>query len=87
MSLMLSPHDPPLCPTMFRNSEFRLLRRCREKAAPTGTPLSNEVQYIVSRTNIVQQHFPSALAMDDFACRMEMLLGAHGFYGDNTIGE
>mmetsp|Transcript_7991 Transcript_7991/g.22905 ORF Transcript_7991/g.22905 Transcript_7991/m.22905 type:complete len:1007 (-) Transcript_7991:160-3180(-) len=46
---------------------------------------SNEVGYIPARMGAVQSHFPAAVGMDDFLFRVEMLLGGHGFYGNNSI--
>jgi hypothetical protein len=39
------------------------------------------------RANAVQKHFDSALGADDFMQRVEMVLYAFGFTGDNSIGE
>ena len=43
-------------------------------------------EHMKSRTLAVQQHMPGAIAADDYLSRCEVMLCAHGFRGDNTIG-
>ena len=62
-------------------------QRRAEDHSRQGVPMSNEVRYIMSRAATVQSHFPQAVATDDFLFRLEMLLGAHGFTGSNSIGK
>jgi len=55
-------------------------------AAKVESPaLSNEVKYMVNRINTVQEHFPTAVSMDDFLFKLEMALCAYGFTGENSI--
>jgi len=37
------------------------------------------------RTSLVKQHFPTALGVDDYLARVEILLGKSGFTGENSI--
>lgn len=39
------------------------------------------------RHRAVRQHFPSALGVDDWMSRVESILAAYGFAGDNSIGK
>ena len=43
--------------------------------------------YYTRRHELVLQHFPTALGVDDFISRVEIALSAHGFRGENSIGE
>lgn len=43
--------------------------------------------YYTRRHELVLQHFPTALGVDDFISRTEIALSAHGFRGENSIGE
>jgi len=44
-----------------------------------------EVAYLTGRAKVVNQHFPTALGIDDFIHRLEIALYAYGFNGDNSI--
>ena len=44
-------------------------------------------EYMTRRHELVLRHFPTALGVDDFVSRVEIALSAHGFRGDNSIGE
>jgi len=46
-----------------------------------------EVAYLTGRARVVNQHFPSAMGIDDFLHRLEIALYAYGFNGDNAIGK
>lgn len=43
--------------------------------------------YYTRRHELVLSQFPNALGVDDFISRVEIALAAHGFRGDNSIGE
>ena len=44
-------------------------------------------QYFDRRTEIVRQHFPGSIGMDDWLFRVENKLAQFGFTGDNTIAQ
>ena len=44
-----------------------------------------EEVYLAARARNVRQHFPTALGADDFMQRLEVVLFAHGFTGENSI--
>lgn len=48
---------------------------------------SSRNAYLTRRHELVLKHFPNALGVDDFMSRVEIALSAHGFRGDNSIGE
>jgi len=44
-----------------------------------------EVAYLTGRAKVVNQHFATAMGIDDFIHRLEIALYAYGFNGDNSI--
>lgn len=76
------------------NSSSTLSDSDDELDASTVNPVSmpgkklrdyTEVAYLTGRAKVVNQHFPTALGIDDFIHRLEIALYAYGFNGDNSI--
>ena len=43
------------------------------------------VRYLEYRTQVVQQHFPKAVGVDNFMFKVEVALAGYGFTQENTI--
>lgn len=56
------------------------------QAAEADAPFVADADHMKKRTLAVQKHMPGAMAADDYLSRCEVMLCAHGFRGDNTIG-
>jgi hypothetical protein len=55
------------------------------KAAASQTPAKSLESDLNARHREVMKHFPSALGVDDFMARIEVMLSGYGFRGDNSI--
>jgi hypothetical protein len=54
-------------------------------ALGSGADPTSIVAHLADRTAKVQNHYPGALAVDDFLARVEVALAAYGFRGDNSL--
>ena len=57
-----------------------------QAAASDAPTFVADADHMKKRTLAVQKHMPGAMAADDYLSRCEVMLCAHGFRGDNTIG-
>eukprot|EP00195_Chlamydomonas_chlamydogama_P013080 CAMPEP_0202902042 /NCGR_PEP_ID=MMETSP1392-20130828/16012_1 /ASSEMBLY_ACC=CAM_ASM_000868 /TAXON_ID=225041 /ORGANISM="Chlamydomonas chlamydogama, Strain SAG 11-48b" /LENGTH=120 /DNA_ID=CAMNT_0049588723 /DNA_START=111 /DNA_END=469 /DNA_ORIENTATION=- len=69
-------------------SERVALKATMDKTLSSATqvvPKAHEQKDLNFRHREVLKHFPTALGVDDFIARCEVLLSGYGFTGDNSI--
>eukprot|EP00191_Tetraselmis_sp_GSL018_P001405 CAMPEP_0177599050 /NCGR_PEP_ID=MMETSP0419_2-20121207/12751_1 /TAXON_ID=582737 /ORGANISM="Tetraselmis sp., Strain GSL018" /LENGTH=727 /DNA_ID=CAMNT_0019091687 /DNA_START=111 /DNA_END=2294 /DNA_ORIENTATION=+ len=79
-----APATPAAAPVGALVSEG-FAQQPRAVQAIQDTLMSPEVGYLAARAQMVQKHFPTAVTIDDFAYRLEMVLSAFGFAPSNSI--
>eukprot|EP00200_Dunaliella_tertiolecta_P007906 CAMPEP_0202374188 /NCGR_PEP_ID=MMETSP1127-20130417/5069_1 /ASSEMBLY_ACC=CAM_ASM_000462 /TAXON_ID=3047 /ORGANISM="Dunaliella tertiolecta, Strain CCMP1320" /LENGTH=415 /DNA_ID=CAMNT_0048971285 /DNA_START=57 /DNA_END=1304 /DNA_ORIENTATION=- len=99
-ALELAHESPPRGPTILAQTSDAVANKIdqddkpipQKLISPTSTspesrPKQTEMQQhdLQERAKVIKQHFPKALALDDFISRAEVALAGYGFTGANSI--
>lgn len=73
--------------TQQENEPAQIVESPLAAVAPAAQKDYSEMAYMTGRAKLVNDHFESAIGIDDFLHRLEIALYAYGFNGDNSIGK